>query len=171
MTVFKRKIPKLSDDPKKVLSTHLLQITPYILAVGSITQGFKDSTEIVKPYLHIICGDLMDIETPLNIKEFYFPKLKHLDHTYPITFRSLYIKERQLLFSGHTGGDKVYAIDFGLDGSIKENGVLSLRGGTFQGITVMRNLNKARNVTVGYEWKTFKIPKPPLILAWDSTEV
>jgi len=108
-TVLKRKIPGLDEDPQKVISNHILQITPYILAIGSIIK----TTEIIKPYLHIICGDLLDLDSQLKIKEFYLPKLESLGLGDPIIFRSVFIKERQLLLSGHTAADKVYAIDFG----------------------------------------------------------
>jgi len=173
--ILKRKIPGL-EDPQKFASIHILQITPHILALGSILKTVEESseTEIIKPYFHIFSGDLSDMNSELKMKEFYLPKLKSLDQKYPIIFRSLFVKERQVLLFGHTASDKVHALYYGLDGSLTEIDMLDLGGQSLSGMTYLRKVVKGKEskpyCRVEYQNKKFWIPTPPSILILDSKE-
>jgi len=168
--VLKRVIPGL--DAKTMISTHILQIPSNMLIIGSIERTIEDLNEITKLYLHVICGDISDHNSELKIKEFNVSKLESLDHKHPIIFRSFYVKERQLLLFGNTASDKVQTFYFGFDGSIKEIDVLDLEGATLRGITYQREIIKNKRqkpkLTVEYQNKKFRIPKPPSVLIWDS---
>jgi len=91
--VSKRKIPGL-DDPEMVTSKQILQISPFIMAVGSLRKTTEESTQRMKPYLHVVCGDLFDVNSELRIREFPVLKLESFSLEKRIAFRFLFIKER-----------------------------------------------------------------------------
>ncbi len=98
----KRKIKGL-DDPVKVFSSHIQQVTHWIFAIGSV---IKD-----EPCLHLVYGDISDHEEELKIKTFEMPLFETSES---VMFRTLYVKERELLLFGHTGSNKVRVLQFGL---------------------------------------------------------
>jgi len=105
--VSKIKIPGL-DNPEKIVSRHIFHVAPLIFAIGFIRKKTKNSIETFKPYFQIISGDIFDLNQELKMKEFSMPKI----NDNPILFRSLYIKERQLLLFGHNESNKVHAVHF-----------------------------------------------------------
>jgi hypothetical protein len=84
--VMKRKIEGLSN-PEEVMSSHIQQVTPWMLAIGSVMKFGGN----LKPYLHLVYGDISDQKEELKIKTL---EMATFDTQKPVIFRTLYIKER-----------------------------------------------------------------------------
>jgi len=171
--VSRRKIQGL-DDPEKAASTHILQISPSILAVGSLIKSNTDaSSEIIKPYLHIFCGDVLNIHseiTTMVVREIL--KIDPLSDTENLIFRFLYIQERQVLLIGHSKANRIYAFHFDFDGSINEIEGFSLGDVTLRGLVVGREpipTKEKSTVKIRYQNKVFKVSRPLHIFAFDSS--
>jgi len=173
----KRKISGI-DDPNGVISKHIIQITPCIIAVGSLIKVslikvIEGSNETFKPFLHIFCGEISDLSSDLKIKEYEIPWRNPFSRwNIRVGFRSLYIKERQLLLFGHTGSNKVRAFNFDFDGSINEIEGPDLGNKNLQGIVLGREPipSKIKNgkVQIGYQSKLFNVSGPLHIFTLDS---
>jgi len=165
--VSKIKIPGLAD-PEKTVSRHISHVAPLIFAIGFIRKKTKNSIETFKPYFQIISGDIFDLNQELKMKEFSMPKI----NDNPVLFRSLYIKERQLLLFGHNESNKVHAVHFDFDGSINGLESLNLGKGTLRGMALLRFKplikGKMDRVEIFYQNKYFVVPSQPRIFVLDS---
>lgn len=88
--VVRRRIHKLSN-PEEVVSSHILQLTPWTFAIGSVRKmnGRRD-----EPCLHLISGDISDQKEEPIIRVFPMPIPEFNKLNEYVTFRSLYVKER-----------------------------------------------------------------------------
>jgi len=91
----KRKIEGLSN-PEEVISSHIQQVTPWMFAIGSMmkVENEGDGEANLKPYLHLVYGDIADQEGELKIKAFEMPLLETFDSKKSVILRTLYVKER-----------------------------------------------------------------------------
>lgn len=92
----KRKIAELSDNTNVLsISTHILQIAPTILAIGSFCKAPSDPFGDSAPMMHLIYGNFLDPYDNLMIHGFNMNLKTHrLSLDRPPIFRFTYIKER-----------------------------------------------------------------------------
>ena len=94
MKIVSRRIIQELSDPENAKSTHIMQVTPSIFAIGSIIKNAHNNLA-EKPYLHVIEGDLSDPETNLKINAWeLISSIKKFYHNKPTVLRSFYLKER-----------------------------------------------------------------------------
>jgi len=93
MKIISRRVIRELSDPENVKSTHLMQVTASIFAVGSTIKNGEGCSE---PYIHLVQGDISDPECQLKIKEFHIPSTNNSITNIPVRFRFLYVKERYL---------------------------------------------------------------------------
>jgi len=127
-----------------------------------MTEG---STKKMKSYVHLVCGNLLDVNSELKIKEFPILKLDSFSLEERIVFRFLFIKERQILLFGHNKASKVSAVYFGFDGSINEIEGIELGSECdLRGIVLARdkvpNKYEKKETLVWYQQRLFKVPRP-----------
>ena len=94
--VMKRKIEGLSN-PKEIISSHIQQLTPCVFAIGSVVQIEPENPEVeanLKPYLHLVCGDLSNPKEELGIRKYEMSFSETFDPKKPVIFRTLYIPEK-----------------------------------------------------------------------------
>lgn len=89
----KRKIVELSDRTRAE-STHILQITPDLLAVGSFCKAPSDPFEDSVPIMHLLYGNFLDPYANLKIYGYNMSLKSRLSPDHPPVFRFTYIKER-----------------------------------------------------------------------------
>ncbi len=180
----RRKIEELSD-PENVTSSHIKQVTPSVLVIGSIV---KSEGEEMKPCVYVVCGDIADLNQELKKRVFEMPCFEQSDPKKKAVFRSLYVKERELLLLGHTKSEKIRALTFGfgrkifeqitvnilLDGNITEIQKLDLIYTTFRGIVLVREekpapgQKKEEDTYIFHQKKRIKFAKPPSLFVLDS---
>ena len=115
--IMKRSIGILSDY-EGVMSSHIKQITPGMFAIGSMIKMEKEDELSLKPYFHLVSGNISDQDEELKIKFFEMPLLETFDTKKPVIFRTMYLKERQLLFFGHSGSNQVQVLAIGKEETI-----------------------------------------------------
>jgi len=115
--VMKTKIKGL-EDPEEATSSHIQQLTPWIFVIGSVIKATDDEGANLKPYFHLVSGNISDQDEELKIKFFEMPLLETFDTKKPVIFRTMYLKERQLLFFGHSGSNQVQVLAIGKEETI-----------------------------------------------------
>lgn len=95
--VMRRKVEGLCN-PKEVFSSHIQQLTPWSFVIGSVMKA--DGVNL-KPCLHLVSGDISDLEEQLKIKTFEMPVIETFDHQKSVVFRTFYVKERYKARNSH----------------------------------------------------------------------
>ena len=113
--IMKRTINGLSN-PEEVISSHIQQLAPGIFVIGSMMKRKVENPEDekdFKPCLSIISGDISNSKAEIKMNLYEMPLLKEAEQKKSLMFRSLFVKERQLLFFGHNGSNEIRVLHFG----------------------------------------------------------
>lgn len=110
--VSRRKIVEL-ETTSTIISIQMMQISPKIMVIGSLTKSLQDPIENSVPYLLLLSGDLLDPNAGFNRVDFKMHLSQAIKPERLPDFRFHYVKERQLLLFSHTESSRVQALQLG----------------------------------------------------------